>query len=123
MIVGERDALVSEFTDQLVSFTGQELGELDIEKVEAVPKLDHGSEHSGFLDARCFAFRLLNRPLQRTSRTVLPEVNAGAEPVVGVEAGEELLFAQQDGIAHTTITAMEGKNGALVAEEVHEVSR
>jgi len=52
---------------------------------------------------------------------MLPKVNAGAEPVVGIEAGEELLPAQQHGISNAAITAVKGEDGAMVALEVHDV--
>lgn len=39
----------------------------------------------------------------------------------GVEAGIELLFVREHGVPQTAITAVEGEDGALVGEEVHEV--
>lgn len=50
------------------------------------------------------------------------QLNARAKPVVGVEAGGELLFACENGIPQAAITAVEGEDGALVVEEVHELS-
>jgi len=64
---------------------------------------------------------MLDSPFEGSARTMLPEVDAGAKPVVSVEVGKELLLAQQHGIPHTAITAVEGEDGALVVEQIHDL--
>lgn len=95
-------------------------GELHIQQVEPLAELDDRTEHGRFLDVGASAFRLLHRPFHRSCGAMFPKVNAGAEPIVGVEAGGALLFACEHGIPQAAITAVEGEDGALVVQEVHE---
>jgi hypothetical protein len=98
---------------------GEQLRELDVEQIKTVAELDDYSEHGGLFDVGAWASGLLPSPFERTSRTMLPKVDSHPEPVVGVEAGKELLFTQEHSISHTAITAVESNDSALVVQKVH----
>jgi len=80
----------------------------DVEQIEAIAQLDDGSDDGMLFDFRAIALGLLHGPLQGSYRPVLPKVDARTEPVVGVEAGIELLFAREHGVPQTAIAVMEG---------------
>ena len=94
-------------------------GEADVEKVEAVAELDDRAEDGGTFDFGAFAAGLLFGPLVGAGRPVFPEIDAAAEPVVGVLAGEEFRFSRQHGIGHPAVAAVEAEDGALVGEQIH----
>ena len=86
----------------------------DIKQIEAVAERDDGSENCGLFDFAAFALGLLPRPFLGACRSVLPKVDAVAEPVVVVLAGEELFLSCEDGIGYTAVAAVECEDCALV---------
>src|SRR5258708_195937 len=61
-------------------------GETDIQQVKAVSQLNDGSKDCGMLDLAAFAAALCLSPLEGAGGSVLPKVDAVAEPVVEVDA-------------------------------------
>lgn len=112
-------ALCDEFFGEQAGNVSQPPGETHIKQIEAVAKLDDGSEDGGALDLTALAAGLSFGPFLGASGAVLPEIDAGAEPVVGVLTGGEFRFSRQHGIRHAPVAAVEGEDGALVGKEVH----
>ena len=78
---------------------GEFFGEADVEQVEAVAELDDGSDDGGAFDVAAFAPGLLCCPLEGAGGAVFPKVDAVAEPVVGVGAGERRDFPASTALA------------------------
>ena len=104
---------------QLLGVLCQLSREEHVQKIEAVPQLNHCPDDGWVFDVAAFTLCLLLRPFQSTRRSVFPKVNATAEPVVGVVAGLERGFSRKHGIGHAPVAAVESENCALVGEEVH----
>ena len=93
---------------------GKLFREAHVKQVEAIAELDDGPDDGGAFDFTAFAASLLFCPLECSCGAVFPEVDAVAEPVVGVLAGEELGLSCEDGIRHAAVAAVVAEDCALV---------
>lgn len=67
---------------------GQHIGVFRVQQVKALAQMKNRAQNCGGFQSASFLLTL--SPLQRTGRTVLPEVDAITKPVIGLRKGLEL---------------------------------